>query len=433
MSKNNGTDVPAGIHTIALGLGDLNGVLRGKRVAAEQWGRVQDSGVAMSIATFACDMTSDIWDTPYVNMDNGYPDMHLLPGSRVYATPWEEGCGFCFGRAVGMDHRPVPIDPRGVLVAQVERARSAGYEVLIGAELEFYLLDPETLAPRDVGNQFYGLLRASELEPVIGPIRRNLEAVGIGIEQSNPEYAPGQVEVNMRYCDALQAADNVVAFRSLVKEIAALHGYLATFMSKPFTLESGSGFHTHHSIWREGKNLFAGSDGRLSTMGRNYLAGMQKRMPEMALAAATTPNAYRRRRPYTFCPTNNCWGYDNRTVALRVLEGSATSTRVEKRDGSADCNPYYLIGSEIAAGLDGLDEGLLPEHFTAANGYEIEGADPLPADIGTAINLARDSGFLQDLLGSDRLDILIGMAEREQEFVSEPVTPVEVERYLRNF
>ena len=194
--------LPEGTHTIALGVGDLNGLLRGKRIPAEQWPRVSASDNALSIAMFACDMTSDVWDTPYVNMDNGYPDMHIFPGGAVHAVPWEEGCAFCFGRALGTDHEPVPIDPRGALEAQVARAESMGYRAAGGAELEFYLLDPETLTPVDSGNQFYGLARAAELEHVIGPIRRQLGDVGIPIEQSNPEYAAGQVEVTCAPVDA---------------------------------------------------------------------------------------------------------------------------------------------------------------------------------------------------------------------------------------
>ena len=311
--------LPEGTHTIALGVGDLNGLLRGKRIPAEQWPRVSASGNALSIAMFACDMTSDVWDTPYVNMDNGYPDMHIFPGGAVHAVPWEEGCAFCFGRALGTDHEPVPIDPRGALVAQVARAESMGYRAAVGAELEFYLLDPETLTPVDSGNQFYGLTRAAELEHVIGPIRRQLGDVGIPIEQSNPEYAAGQVEVNIRYGEALETADRVVAFRSFVKEIARRHGFVATFMSKPFADQPGSGFHTHHSLWAKDDNVFADPQGRLSPTGLHYLAGMQERMVEAALVAATTPNAYRRRQPYTFCPTNISWGYANRTVGLRFM------------------------------------------------------------------------------------------------------------------
>ena len=428
-----GFALPEGTHTVALGVGDLNGILRGKRIPAEQWPRVRESGAALSIALFAIDMTSDVWDTPYVNMDNGYPDMHIYPGGAVYAVPWEEGCAFCFGQALGTDHQPVPIDPRGALKAQVARAESMGFEVSVGAELEFYLLDPETGRPADVGNQVYGLGRAAELEPVIGPIRRQLPQVGIPIEQSNPEYAPGQVEVNIRYGSVLETADRVIAFRAFVKELAAQHGFLATFMSKPFATESGSGFHTHYSLWRDGVNTFAGPDGRLSQTGLRYLAGMQERMVETALVSATTPNAYRRRRPYTFCPVNNSWGRDNRTVGLRVIEGAPESIRVEKRDGSADCNPYYLMACEIAAGLDGIEGEREPRHFTAGNGYELPDAEPLPTDLETALRHARESEFLKRILGEDRLEILAGQAERELGFMDEQVTQVETDRYLRSF
>ncbi len=425
--------LPDGVHTVAIGLGDLNGVMRGKRIPAERWEEVCQSGVALSIAMFACDMTSDVWDTPYVNMENGYPDMHLVPFGPVCAVPWEEGCAFSFGKAVGMDHNPVPIDPRGVLEAQVSRAEAMGLRVLIGTELEFYLLDPETLRPVDVGNQFYGLVRAAELEHVIGPIRRQLPMVGIPLEQSNPEYAAGQVEVNIRYGDALEAADRVVAFRSFIKEIAAKHGYLATFMSKPFAEESGNGFHTHYSMWKDGKNAFAADGGGLTSLGMAFLGGMQQRMVESALAGSTTPNAYKRRRPYTFCPVNNCWGRDNRTVGLRVIDESPAGTRVEKRDGSADCNPYYLLATDLAAGLDGIESGAEPIHFVDGDGYQFEDADPLPADIDAALALAEKSEFLKRVLGEWRLEILAGQAKRERDLLSDHVTSLETDRYLRNF
>ncbi len=432
MSAKVSAKLPEGIHTVALGISDINGVIRGKRIPASHWPTICQNGNALSLALFALDMTCDVWDTPYANFDNGYPDMHMFPNGPVYPLPWEEGVAFCFGRAEGMDHKPVPIDPRGALVDVVERAAAKGYEVNIGAELEFYLLDPETLRPKDSGIQVYSLARAAELEHVIGPIRRHLNDVGIPIEQSNPEYAPGQVEVNIRYSDALTAADRVIAFRGLVKELALAHDYIATFMSKPFAELSGSGFHAHHSITKDGKNIFS-DGGKLAAIGHNYLAGMQSRMCEMTLAVATTPNAYRRRQPYSFCPVNNSWDYDNRTTGLRVIEGSDHATRVEIRDGSADCNPYYLMACQISAGLDGIEQGLEPTAALRGNGYETEDADPLPTDLATAVELAKGSDFMKQVIGEDRLNILIGQAEREIGFIADQVTPVEVERYLRNF
>ena len=424
--------LPDGIHTVAMGLGDLNGVMRGKRIPSSHWETICRQGNALSIALFAIDMTSDVWDTPYVNFGNGYPDFHMFPNTKPVPLPWEEGVAVCFGRAEGMDHKPVPLDPRQALIRQVERAAAGGYEVKVGTELEFHLLDPETLRPRDQGIQVYGLDRAAELEHVLGPIRQQINEVGIPIEQSNPEYAPGQVEVNIRYDEALLAADRVVMFRSLVKQLAGAHGYKATFMAKPFFEDSGNGFHAHYSLWKDGSNVLS-DDGKLSEIGRNVVAGLQQRMPETSICNTMTPNGYRRRQPFSFCPTNTTWGPDNRTVGIRVIEGSPSAVRVEKRDGSADCNPYLMLAADIAAGLDGIEQGLSPTEMTTGNGYEDEAATPIPTDLPTAIELARNSDFLKGVLGEMIHELVLQQAEREVEFVNAQVTPVELDRYLGNF
>lgn len=429
--SNEDFSLPPGTHTVAFGVGDLNGIMRGKRIPASNWSNICENGNALSMALLALDMTSDVWDTPYVNFDNGYPDMHMFPLTKPVPSPWEEGVAFCMARTEGTDHKPVPIDPRGALVDQVKRAQEMGFEVRTGTELEFYLLDPETLLPRDKGIQVYSLSRAAEMEHVLGPIRQQINELGIPIEQSNPEYAPGQVEVNIRYDEALKSADQVIMFRSLVKKLAHVHGYMASFMAKPFIDQSGSGFHTHYSLWKDGRNAFA-ENGKLNQTGRAFLAGLQKHMVEIALAGSTTPNAYRRRAPYTFCPTNNSWGYDNRTVGLRVIEGADSAVRVEKRDASADCNPYYLLACDIAAGLDGIEQGLEPTDPCHGNAYELEDADPLPATLDQAVALAKGSDLMTRVMGEDRKTILIQQAERELNFLAQQVTPVEIERYLGN-
>ena len=424
--------LPEGVHTVVLGMGDLNGLLRGKRIPAENWANICESGMALANAIFAIDMTCDVWDTPYTNWDTGYPDMHVMPIGEVHPIPWEEGVVYSFAECVDGDHKPLAIDPRAKLTQVLQKVSDMGYQTRIGTELEFYLLDKDTLKPRDRGIQVYGLPRAAELEHVLGPIRRHLTAVGIPIEQSNPEYAAGQVEVNIRYDEALIAADRVVTFRGLVKELGNSHGYHATFMSKPFFAESGNGFHVHHSLWKDGENQMA-DNGTLSEIGRHYLAGLQKYMAEMSMVSATTPNAYRRRQPYSFCPTNNTWGIDNRTVGLRVILGNDSAVRVEKRDGSADCNPYLLLALEIAAGLKGVEASLEPTSETVGNGYEVEGHQSIPTDLGTAVALARESDLMAEVLGPDLLEILIQQSEREIEFIANQVTPVEIERYLENF
>lgn len=429
---SSGFDLPEGTHTVILGVGDLNGIMRGKRIPADHWNHVCKSGNALSIALFAIDIACDVWDTPYVNFDNGYPDMHIFPMTRPVAVPWEPGVAVCFGRAEGMDHEPVPIDPRGALVRQVERARDMGLEVNVGTELEFYLLDPETGQPRDSGIQVYGLSRAARMEHIVGPIRRQINECGIPIEQSNPEYAPGQVEVNIRYGEALVAADRVVLFKSLVRQLGIAHGYLATFMPKPFFDQSGSGFHTHYSLWKGGRNVFA-DNGRLNETGKSFIAGLQQRMCEMSICGGGTVNGYRRRQPYTFCPVNTSWGYDNRTVGIRVIEGSDSAVRVEKRDAGAEANPYLLLAAEIAAGLDGIEQGLTPSDPTPGDAYGSGIGDPIPTDLPTAIGLARGSDWLRDAMGETLWELVLQQAERELDFFGQQVTQVELDRYLRTF
>ena len=428
--------LPKGTQTVVLGLGDLNGIMRGKRIPATNWPSICQSGNAFSIALFAIDMTCDVWDTPYVNFDNGYPDFHMFPITKPVPLPWEPGVAMAFARGEGMDHKPLPIDPRQVLVRQCARAKKMGLDIQVGAELEFFLLDPATNMPRDKGIGVYGLDRAAELEHVLGPIRQQINEFGIPIEQSNPEYAAGQVEVNIKYDSALIAADRVVMFRSLVKQLAAQHGYKATFMAKPFAQESGNGFHTHYSAWKGGKNAFSNA-GKLSNTGRHFVGGLQKRMAEASVCGSATVNGYRRRQPYTFCPINTSWGVDNRTVGIRVIEGSASATRVEKRDAGADCNPYLLMATDIAAGLDGIEKKTEPSAITTGNGYEAADASPIPTDLGDAIALARGSKWLKETMGEFQHEIYIQQCERELGFYQAQfegqVSDVETQRYLDSF
>ena len=384
------------------------------------------------MSLFTMDMTCDVWETPVVGFANGFPDCHIFPMHPPVAVPWEPGVAMCFARAEGMDHGPLTVDPRQALLRQVERANAMGIDLQVGTELEFYLLDPDTGRPRDKGNDCYGLARAAELEPVLGPMRRELAEMGIPIEQSNPEYAAGQVEVNIRYDSAIIAADRVVMFRSLVKQLAARHGLNATFMAKPFIDESGNGFHLHYSLWSEGKNIFADA-GKLNDLGRHFLGGMQQRMAEASICGAATVNAYRRRQPLSFCPVNASWGLDNRTVALRVIEGSDSAVRIEKRDAGADCNPYLLMAADIAAGLDGIEGKTEPTAITTGNAYEDDNAPPIPLDLADAISLARNSGWLRDVLGADQHEIWLQQAERELAFFNQQVTPFETARYLGTF
>lgn len=422
-------DLPDDIHTVILGIGDLNGILRGKRITAAHWPSVRKRGMALDNSFFALDVASHQIPNSWSGDQTGCPDLHIFPSGPLRPVPWEEGVIFAIGEAVERDGKTSPLDPRPVLQRVLAKADEMNFHIRIGAELEFYLYDRETGLPTEERSDCYGLDRAATMEHVLAPIRAHLLAMGIPIEQSNPEFAPGQVEVNIKHSPAAEAAEYALLMRGMVKQIARREGMRATFMPKPYAELSGSGFHLHHSVWRQGVNLFA-EDGTLSPMGRSYLAGMQRRMAECSLVGGPMPNSYRRRKAYSYAPVTASWGFDNRSVALRVIEGENRAVRIEAREAGADANPWLLAAVQIAAGLEGVVEGLAPDAPVEGDAYKADWPAPLPTTMEAAIEAARDSSFLKGLLGEHLLGILIKQAEQEHELVETQVTPVETKRYL---
>jgi glutamine synthetase len=185
-------------------------------------------------------------------------------------------------------------------------------------------------------------------------------------------------------------------------------------------------------LWKDGRNIFA-DNGKLNDTGRHFVGGLQKHMAEMSICGTVTPNGYRRRQPFSFCPINTTWGPDNRTVGIRIIEGSDTAVRVEKRDGTAEANPYLMLAADIAAGLEGIEQGIEPTEATTGNAYEDETAEPIPTDLRDAVKLARESAWLKDRCGDHMHELMCQLSEREIEFVNAQVTQVELDRYLRNY
>ncbi|MDF2231144.1 glutamine synthetase family protein [Albimonas sp. CAU 1670] len=425
--------LPEGCHTVVLGVGDLNGILRGKRVTAEHWRSVRRRGISLDNTFFAMDVGSLLVPNDYSAADSGYPDLNILPRGPLRPIPWEDGVWMCLGRAQEKDGSPIPLDPRKPLLEAVEKARSMGLEPRAAGELEFYLLDPATGRPREERPECYGLARAAELEPILGPVRRNLAAMGVPVEQSNPEFSAGQVEVNLRHAPTLEAADHTLLLRGMIKQMVRPMGLIASFMAKPFHDRSGNGFHVHHSLWRDGRNAFA-KDGGLSDEGRWFLGGLQAAMRESSLVGSAHPNAYRRRKLYSYAPISASWGVDNRTVALRVIDGEDAQddpiVRIESREAAADCNPYLLMAVQLAAGLKGIEQEIEPTRPTEGDAYAADNRRRLPTDIHEAIDAARASAFLEEALGPMLVDLLIRNAEREIEIVEREVTRAELDRYL---
>jgi len=420
------------IDTVELAVADSLGGLRGKRVPAEVFLATLDSGVALSSVLFVLDVTADFVPSAWTNLGNGFPDVRVVPDlETIRALPWRPGTAFVMCDCIDEERDRVEAAPRQVLTRVVALARELGYEPAVGPELEFFLLDPETRRPRGGALPPYSLAAEPRLEPVVAEIRNQVRAAGVELEASNPEYAPGQFEVNIRHSGAVEAADATMLFRYAVKQIAAAHGLLATFMAKPFTELSGNGFHVHHSLWEGDRNAFAADSGaEPSDTCRHFVAGLQRRIAELTLLGAPTPNAFKRRQPTSFAPINATWGLDNRTVAIRVPELGGAGARVEQRDAGADANPYLVIAGQLAAGLEGVRHGLEPSPRTEGNAYEMGADEGLPGSLSEAIWRFEGSEPARRICGDILHEILLALARAELDAYGDAVTEWERDRYL---
>jgi glutamine synthetase len=325
------------------------------------------------------------------------------------------------------DGKPWPYCPRNFLKRMIAMAASAGIEVMAAFENEFYLLHPsvESILPADTTP--FASSRSMDLhQPLIDMIADMLFAQGIGVEQYYSESGPGQQEISMLYTHALSAADQQIIFRETVHAVAGKHRLRASFLPKLFADQAGSGCHLHISLWKEGSNLVPAPDGSgdLSSLARQFMAGILHHLP--ALMALTTPstNSYRRIRPHCWSGAFRCWGWDNREGAIRVPTHpeAPAPTHFELKTVDASANPYLALGAVIGAGLDGVkrqlelpdpvsvDPGVIPEAERIARGI-----DGLPTSLRDSINALEKDTVLLNALGHDLARAYLAVRRAEWE------------------
>jgi glutamine synthetase len=269
-----------------------------------------------------------------------------------------------------------------------------------------------------------------------------LEAMGISVEFSHHEAAPGQQEIDLRYADALTTADNIMTFRVVMKEVALEQGVYASFMPKPLAQFPGSGMHTHLSLFEGDKNAFyeAGAEYQLSKTGRQFIAGLLKHAPEFTAVTNQWVNSYKRLGGGGEAPSYVCWGHNNRSALIRVpmyKPAKGNSTRVEIRSIDSACNPYLSFALLLAAGLKGIEQGYeLPPgaeddvwSLTDAERQAL-GIYQLPQSLGQAIKLMERSELVAETLGEHVFDFFLRNKRAEWEEYRAQVTPYELDRYL---
>ena len=411
------------IRFIRLWFSDVLGTLKSVAIAPAELENAFDEGIGFdgsAIEGFARHTESDMLAKP--------------DPSTFSILPWRTeapGAARMFCDITMPDGSPSHSDPRNVLRRTLDKAAKMGYTCYTHPEIEFFLFksQPEkgvAPVPVDQGGYF------DHTPAVVGhDFRRQaitlLEAMGISVEFSHHEGAPGQQEIDLRYADALSTADNIMTFRHVIKEVALEQGFYASFMPKPFTDHPGSGMHTHVSLFEGENNAFydAQAEFHLSQVGRSFVAGILKHAAEMTAITNQWVNSYKRLQGGGEAPSLINWGRSDRGALVRIpmyKPNKENSTRIEFRSPDSACNPYLAYAVMLAAGLKGIEDGYVLE--------ESEQAEALPANLHEAIVAMEGSDLVRQTLGEHVFEFVLRNKRAEWQDYRRQVSAYELDRYL---
>lgn len=345
------------------------------------------------------------------------------------------------------DGQPAAADPRNVLRRALAKASDRGFSFYIHPEIEFYLLKSTQL---DAKGEPVPVDNAGYFDNVPGgtahDFRRRavsmLEQLGISVEFSHHEGGPGQNEIDLRYADALTMADNIMTFRTVIKEVAIEQGVYATFMPKPFTQHPGSGMHTHMSLFEGDTNAFFDPSAQyhLSKTAKHFIAGLLRHAPEITAVTNQYVNSYKRLWGGGEAPSFVCWGHNNRSALIRVplyKPDKGNSSRIEYRAIDSAANPYLAYALLLNAGLKGIEEEYPLPSETEDNVWSLNdserramGIQPLPQSLDHAIRKLEDSELVAETLGEEVFSYVLANKRREWSDYRAQVTPFELKQNL---
>ena len=420
------------IDTVLAVMPDLYGRLLGKRLTGHYFlEHVIDDGMHVCDYLLACDMEMDpVPGYAFTNWERGYGDLHVHPDlSTLRRAAWLEKT------AIVLCDAHARIAPRTMLQTQLAKLKARGLKAMGGTEIELYVFDESYdalrekhyAAPKTAGRYIedYHIFQGTKEEALVGAIRRALDASEVPIESSKGEWGPGQQEINLLFCEALEQADRNALYKHAAKEIAWQQGKAVTFMAKWDETLAGSSMHVHLSLWnQDGTNAFGDESFFL-----NFLGGMMHHA--RAITAFFAPNvaSYKRYQAGSFAPTSIAWCRDNRTAGFRVV-GSGKSLRIECRIPGADANPYLVYTALIAAGLDGVDNQIAPPPLFEGDVYEANNLPRVPAYLREAIHEFEKSDFPARAFGPEIVTHYSHFWRTEQRKFDEVVTDWEKKRFF---
>ncbi|MCO6558563.1 MAG: glutamine synthetase [Bifidobacterium sp.] len=377
-------------------------------------------------------------------------DMIVKPDPSTFQLlPWRDGpqgTARMFCNILTPDGEPSLGDPRHVLEQELEKAKEKGFTFYVHPEIEFYLFEQQDdwgvpPTPVDYGTYFDHVPRSPGMDFRRAAVNM-LEQMGISVEYSHHEVGPGQNEIDLRYADAMATSDNIMTFRTVVKEISLERGIHASFMPKPLTDQPGSGMHTHLSLFEGDSNAFyeAGQEFNMSLIARQFAAGILYHAREISAITNQYVNSYKRLWGGNEAPSYVCWGHNNRSALLRIPQykpGKGNSARMEYRALDPVANPYLAFSVLLASGLDGIEQKMTLAEPTSDAVWDLTdaerksmGIEPLPQDLDEALKVMEKSDFVAGVLGEHVFEYFLRNKRQEWDDYRRQVTRYELEKFL---
>ncbi|KGJ04775.1 glutamate--putrescine ligase [Paracoccus halophilus] len=431
------------VETIFACICDLNGVMRGKRVPIEHLDKITSGALRMPLSLLSMDIWGEDIEGNDLVFDTGDADgLCDFTGRPISLVDWtSRPAAFAQLWMRQEDGRPFLGDPRRALAAVVERFRKLGLTPVVATELEFYVVDPSNAVPKPpcspvTGKRLDsdGALSLDELQHFDAFLNDVYDACAghaIPADSAISENGAGQFEINMLHvADPLKAADDAVLFKRVVRGIARKHGFAATFMAKPYGDRAGSGMHVHFSLNdAQGRNVFDNGAEDGSAIMRHAVAGLLRTMQENTLVFAPHENSFRRLLPGAHAPSSMAWGYENRTVALRIPGGSPKSRRIEHRVAGADANPYLVLASILGGALLGIEDEWEPPPAITGDAYA-QDLETLPPDWASAIEAFVRGQHVQQIYARRLQRMFVQCKLQELRRFTRHVTEFEYHSYL---
>jgi len=436
------------IEAVDIVLHDSNGIGRGKIIRRHELLSFYRNGRHLPISILGLDICGeDVHETGLI-WDQGDGDLRAwpIPGTLAKLHGTDPARAEVLMSLYDLDGQPMTSDPRHALQQQVAALAAEGLYPAGAFELEFFLLDNARGADgrvrpaRDVldgrssaKTEVYSVDHLHGMLPLFSDIYKGAQLAGITAETMISEYAPGQYELTLNYRrDVMQAADDLMRLKRIVRAQARAHGVTACFMAKPVQEYAGSGMHFHVSMQdAEGHNVFIEErEGEWSPTILHALGGLRATMGEAMLVFAPHANSWRRFASQSYAPVSPSWGVNNRSVALRIPAGDIKARRIEHRPAGVDANPYLVAATVLAGIRHGLANSIDPGPETTGNGYEGTDDLPIPTDWREAIRAAEGSAFLKGALGEDMHRTFCAIKAAEQARVARTISEVDYDLYL---